>query len=46
MKKSVVRLLVAVMVMVSAVLAMGQSAEAKDMDSIGYLTSSGSTVLN
>lgn len=46
MKKSVMRLLVAVMVMVSAVLTMGQSAEAKDMDSIGYLTPEGSTVLN
>lgn len=46
MKKSVIRLLVAVMVMVSAVLTMVQNAEAKDMDSIGYLTPEGSTVLN
>lgn len=46
MKKSVMRLLVAVTVMMSAVLTMVQNAEAKDMDSIGYLTSSGSTVLN
>lgn len=46
MKNSVTRLLVAVMVMVSAVLTTGQSIEAKEMESIGYLTPSGSTVLN
>lgn len=45
MKKTITKL-IAVMLILSAVLAMGQRVEAKDMDSIGYLTPSGSTTLS